>query len=229
MSGEAWLGYWGPNPRPWLRTSVEPSARWLCLTALDDRRAADAAVRSARRDVVGDPAIQELIGRLPDWDAGLGGSGHESPGCGPNLLNLLAELGVGGGDDERIDRLLDQMLDRQDEAGRFLSFGLAPGRNVPVWGAVACDTHAVTEVLVRYGRAGDPRVHKSLRYLAATVTGTAQGLGWRCTPHTVTGWRGPGRRGDVCPQVTLEALRTFARLSEDVRPPGVLEAARPRS
>ena len=71
MSGEAWLGCWGSDPRLWLRTAVEPSARWLCLTALDGRPVADAAVRSARQHVVGDPAIQELIGRLPDWDAGL--------------------------------------------------------------------------------------------------------------------------------------------------------------
>src|SRR5829696_199231 len=32
--------------------------------------------------------------------------------------------------------------------------------------------------------------------------------------HPVTGFRGPGRRGDFCPQVTLEGLRVFARLPE---------------
>jgi len=221
---DAWLRFWGPDPRPWLRTSREPSTRWRCLAELDGASAAQ--VQQARRAAVADGAVGRLIERLPDWRAGLGGAGHESPTCGPNLLNLLAELGVAAGDDGRVERLLEEMLEQQDEAGRFLSFGPAPGRTTPTWGAVACDTHAVTEVLVRFGRADDPRVERALEYMGATLSTTPQGAGWECTPHTVTGWRGPGRRRDLCPKVTLEALRTFARLPEDRRPAGLTEAAR---
>ena len=224
MPDEPWLRYWGSDPRPWLRASAEAPARWLCSVELDGVPAPQ--IEKIRRTVVRDASVQRLIERLPDWDLGLGGSGHESPGCGPNVLNLLAELGVGAGDDKRIERLLDQMLERQDEAGRFLSFGPVPGSEAAVWGAVACDTHAVAEVLVRFGRADHPRVRQALGHMATMLSATPQGAGWQCAPHTATGWRGPGRKHDVCPQVTLEALRTFARVPEQRRPPGLLDAAR---
>ena len=224
MSADPWLRYWGPDPRPWLRAAAEPAARWRCLADLDAHTGAE--TEAARTAAVNDDAVQQLVARLPDWELGLGGAGHESPTCGPNLLNLLAELGVGPGDDDRIERLLDQMLEHQDDAGRFRSFGPVPGSSTAVWGAVACDTHAVTEALVRFGRTEDPRVRRGLDYIASTLAATPQGDGWRCTPHTVTGWRGPGRKADVCPQVTLEALRTFARLPSGQRPDGVLDAVR---
>ena len=224
MSDVSWLRCWGPDPRPWLRTATEPMARWRCLVDLDGE--AGPATETARRAAVTDDAVQRLIARLPDWEQGLGGAGHESPSCGPNLLNLLAELGVRADDDERIERLLDQMLERQDEAGRFLSFGPVPGTKAPVWGAVACDSHAVTEVLVRFGRTDHPRVQRGLDQMASNLSTTPQGAGWQCTPHTVTGWRGPGRKADVCPQVTLEALRAFARLPSEQRPDGLLDAVR---
>ncbi|MHB1473653.1 MAG: hypothetical protein ACYCV4_08485 [Dermatophilaceae bacterium] len=42
----------------------------------------------------------------------------------------------------------------------------------------------------------------------------------------MTGFRGPGHKGDFCPQVSLEALRTYAHLPEPERPPGLLDVAR---
>ena len=38
-------------------------------------------------------------------------------------------------------------------------------------------------------------------------------------------WRGPGRKNDVCPQVTLEALRLFSRMDASDRPDGLELAA----
>jgi hypothetical protein len=40
-------------------------------------------------------------------------------------------------------------------------------------------------------------------------------------PDATTGFRGPGRKADLCPQVSLEALRTFSHLSPDQRPDGL--------
>ena len=58
------------------------------------------------------------------------------------------------------------------------------------------------------------------------LTSTSQGLAWPCRRDPVTGFRGPGRKDDFCPQVTLEALRTFARLPESERPQELLDVAR---
>jgi hypothetical protein len=50
-------------------------------------------------------------------------SGHDSPAFAPNLLNLLADMGVGPGDFAEIEHLLDIMFLHQEPGGRFASFG----------------------------------------------------------------------------------------------------------
>jgi hypothetical protein len=132
-------------------------------------------------------------------------------------LNLLADMGVGAGDDSRVERLLDSFLDHQDPGGRFTAFGTSRASSMSVWGSLLCDTHAITEVLVRFGRVHHSAVTQALRTMAADRGDTTQGLAWPCVPHSVSGFRGPGRKTDFCPQVTLEALRTLARLPEHQR------------
>lgn len=221
-----WKGWPGPDPVPRLLESGEPSARWVALTALLDRPDEDREVRETHALVVADEGTKELVGRLPQWEVEQRISGHESPNFAPNLLNLLGDLGVGAGDFEEIERLLDVMLRHQEPSGRFASCGAVPGHPEPAWGALLCDSHAVIEVLVRFGRKDDERVQAGIRRMADDLTVTAQGLAWPCLPHSTTGWRGPGRKGDFCPMVTLQALRTFARVGPDLQPSGVLEVAR---
>ncbi len=50
-----------------------------------------------REQVLADPATADLIARLPDWEGGAGFSGHNSPAFAPNLLNLLADMGLQSG------------------------------------------------------------------------------------------------------------------------------------
>ena len=207
-----WAAFGLADPRPWLLECGEPAARWVTLTGVLDRPADDPEVAMVRRAVVADAGTRALLDRIPDWTAGEGFSGHDSPRFAPNLVGLLFDSGIEAGDDPRIDRLLDQMLDHQDADGRFPSFAAERRGEQPVWGALLCDSHAVLDVLVRAGRAGHPKVRAGLNRLSADLTRTAQGQAWPCLPHPVTGFRGPGRRGDFCPQVTLEGLRVFARV-----------------
>ncbi|MFA5786246.1 MAG: hypothetical protein WDA71_04545 [Actinomycetota bacterium] len=223
---ERWVGLLGDDPRSWLLASEEPAARFVVMTELLDSPADDPEVESARAAVLADQGTKDLIGRLPDWDAGVPFSGHQSPGFAPNILQLLADMGVRGDDDLHVERLLDQMLDHQEPNGRFASFGTSPVVKKPAWGSVLCDTHAITEVLVRYGRAEDPRTVAALQRMTADLAETTQGRAWPCVPSSVGNWRGPGRKADFCPQVTLEALRTFARLPAARRPPGLIDVAR---
>ena len=108
-------------------------------------------------------------------------SGHDSPRFAPNLLNLLADMGVREGDDPRVGRLLEQLLAHQDPSGRFPSLGASRAGAAPVWGALLCDSHAVIEVLVRYGRGDDPRGRVGPARMAADLTATAQGRAARAT------------------------------------------------
>jgi len=206
------------DPLPWLLAEGDPSARWLTLTGVLGRPGDDADVLRARAEVVADPRTRALVDRLPDWEGGVQVSGHDSPGFAPNLLALLADMGVTGGDFPRVDVVLDAMLAHQDPDGRFQSYGAVRRGETPRWGALLCDTHAIVDVLVRYGHGQDPRVRAGLDRMLADLTDTAQGRAWPCRPDRVGGFRGPGRRGDCCPQVTVEALRAWGRLPADQRP-----------
>ncbi len=227
LPDEGWPRLLGADPRPWLLESEEPAARWVTLTQLLDVPAENPLAREARQAVLDAPETAELLNRLGDWESPRAISGHDSPQFAPNLLNLLADMGLAEGDDVRIGRMLDAMLEHRSELGRFQ--GLSGGNRVsplPLWTSLLCDSHAIIEVLVRFGRGSDERLRSGLERVIADLTSTAQGEAWPCIPEASTGFRGPGRKADFCPQVTLEALRTFARLPVDGRPAGVDEAAR---
>lgn len=221
-----WARFCSEDPREWVLGSGEPAAQWQLLTGVLDRATDDCDAVSAREAVRADPATRALLDRLPDWEAGLPFSGHDSPAFAPNLLALLADMGLRTGDVPRIDRLLAQLLAHQDAEGRFMSFAPLRRSAAPVWGALLCDSHATTEILVRYGFEGDARVRAALARIASDLTATAQGPAWPCRPDPASGFRGPGRSGDLCPQVTIEALRTFALIPSPQRPEGLLDAAR---
>ena len=220
---ERWRRLLPADPVPWLLAGEEPYARWVTLTGVLGRAATDPDVRDARAVTLRHPAVNALLDGLPDWEQPI--RSHGAPTYGPNLLHLLADLGVGPGDHPSVERLLDQMLEHRTPDGRFQSYATFIRLREPAWSSVACDHDAITEVLLRFGRGDDPRVVRALELLAGDVVMTASGLGCRCWPHTVTGGRGPGRVADPCPQVTIEALRTFGRLPLLERPVGLPQVA----
>ena len=101
--------------------------------------------------------------------------------------------------------MLEQMLAHQDPAGRFQSCAPARAAEAPLWGALLCDSHALVEVLVRYGHDREPKVAAGLARMTDDLTETAQGRAWPCLPEPVTGFRGPGRKGSL-DEGTLAAL-----------------------
>jgi len=212
------------DPLPWLLSAEEPYTRWTThALLLGEPEGAEAL--SDHDAVLADAGVIELIARLPEWGDG-DFPGHHSPAFLPNRLNLLADMGVQGTDAPQIEGLLDALLEHQDKSGRFLSFGRVPGRPKPEWGSLLCDTNAITDVLLRFGRAEDPRVRLALKRIASDASGSTQGQAWRCVPEKSTLWRGPGRVSDACPQVTLEGLRVWSQVPSDQRPKWLLSAAR---
>jgi hypothetical protein len=216
-------GILGADPVPWLLASSEPYAVWVALRELTD--SGEGAVADAHAAVLSDPDFERLVEDLPRWGES-DFPGHHSPQFLPNRLNLLADMGVGAGDDARIENLLDEMLSHQASDGRFLSFGRYPSTAEPEWGSLPCDTNAITDVLQRFGRADDPRVARAFARMVADAAATPQGRAWQCVSEAGSKFRGPGRRADACPQVTLEGLRAISHLDPSDRPRWVLEAAR---
>ncbi len=201
----------------WILASDEPAARWVVLTQLLDRGPDDAEVQGAHLSVLADPGTHALIDRLGDWDRPEPVGGHNSAGYAPNLLGLIADMGVRFGDDSRVDAAVESLLHHHDGAGRLASPAIiARIGPEPVLSSLLCDNHAIVETLIRFGFADHPTVRRALDRMALDSAPTSQGTGWPCIPSN--GFRGPGRTGDVCPQVTLEALRALARVPADRRP-----------
>lgn len=226
MRHEPWIDLLGTDPREWLLASGEPAARWVTLTRLLDLPADDPDVVQTRAEVLADPGVRALLDCLTPWDQETPLSGHDKPTFAPNFLSLLGDMGVRPQDDPRFAGVLASMLEHQDPEGRFQSFGRWRGMDTPLWGALLCDAHAIAETLARFGHADDPRVIRAFDRMAEDLVDTDQGCAWPCRPDPGTGFRGPGRRSEFCPQVTLEALRAASYLPPARRPPAIVEAGR---
>jgi hypothetical protein len=211
------IGLIPPATVEWLLSSDEPAARWVALTRLLGRAPDDPDVSAAHQVVLTDPGTLDLISRLSDWDHPGPLSGHESAAYTPNLLCLLSDMGLAAGDDPRVDAVVETLTHHQDEEGRLASPAII-GRigPEPVFSALLCDSHAITEVLVRFGQAEHPATRRALELMGTDLVETAQGKAWPCLPSN--GFRGPGRKADACPQVTVEALRVISLVAPDQRP-----------
>jgi len=220
---EDWVTLLGADPRPWLWDSNEPVVQQIMLRELLDVPDDAVFAREVHQAALADPQFRALIATLPNWET-MPVRGHNRPDFVPNLLNLLVDMGLWSGDDAGVECLLDKMLVHQELSGRFASYAIGFRETTPVWGSVLCDSHAIIEVLVRLGRGDAPAVRTAIVCMSQELTLTAQGYGWTCLPHSVSGWRGPGRKGDLCPQVTLEALRIYAHLPSEHWPGHLLEA-----
>lgn len=222
---EDWVALLGADPRPWLWDSNEPAVQQIVLRELLDIPGDATSAREVHQNVLADPQFEALVATLPDWET-IPVRGHNRPDFAPNLLNLLIDMGLRPGDDADVERLLDKMLAHQEPTGRLASCAIGFRETTPIWGSVLCDSHAIIESLVRLRRGDAPAVRTAINCMSQDLTLTAQGYGWTCLPHSVTNWRGPGRKGDLCPQVTLEALRIYAHLPSERWPEHLMEAAR---
>ncbi len=221
---DRWVDILPADPRRWLLEQPEPAGRWIALTALLGRPDDDPEAAAARAAVLADPGTRSLIDRVPEWGAPLAPPGHDSAVFAPNLLGLLADMGIRAGDDPRIDATLDAMLAGRTADGAFATFATSRVTPEGAWSALLCDTHAIVEVLMRFGRGDDPRVARAIARMVDGIVETTSGQAWPCVPWA--GFRGPGRRGERCPQVTLEALRVFSLVDEAHRPPAIDAVAR---
>ena len=150
----AWEGFFSADPRSWILDSAEPAATWSLLTGVLDHSDDDGEVVAAHQRVLADPLTRDLIDRLPDWEGGQPLSGHDSPKFAPNLLNLLADMGLRTGDSRRVDGVLQQMLAHQDTVGHFQSYAPPRGSDAPMWGRCCATRTPWSRSLSVMGTAG---------------------------------------------------------------------------
>ncbi len=220
-----WVKVLPMDPREMLLQSEEPFTVYRTLKELLGFPKNHPVARKIREFVLDDKRVQTLVKTLPDdWKSYLV-KGHQKADYPPSLLLFLFDLGVEPKDFIEIQNVLQQMLELQDDEGRFMSLAQFP-RSKPVIGSSPCDTHIITEVLLLGGFGESAQVRKAVDFIASNLTDTSQGIGWKCEPNSASNARGPGRKDDICPQVTLEALRLFSHMPKKTHPKTLIDAGR---
>ena len=208
-SQPAWITYLPSDPRNSLLQSKESFTVLRTLVDLLDFPLSHQLVKQVKEMVLADEMIQNLIQCLPpDWASYLV-KGHQKADYPPSVLLLLFDFGITKNDFPNIEKLLNQMLKLQDADGRFQSLAMFP-RSKPAIGSSFCDTHIIAETLILGGYDRNEEIRKATMFIADQLKETSQGIAWKCEPNSESKARGPGRKDDICPQVTLEALRVFS-------------------
>jgi hypothetical protein len=224
-SQPAWITYLPSDPRNSLLQSEESFTVLRTLVDLLDFPLSHQLVKQVKEMVLADETIQNLVQSLPpDWASYLV-KGHQKADYPPSVLLLLFDFGITKSDFPYIEKLLDQMLKLQDEDGRFQSLAMFP-RSKPVIGSSLCDTHIIAETLILGGYARTEEIRKATTFIANQIRETSQGIAWKCEPNSGSKARGPGRKDDICPQATLEALKVFSHIPRRDHPKELVDAGR---
>ncbi|GAV31923.1 hypothetical protein emb_1d0663 [Coriobacteriaceae bacterium EMTCatB1] len=208
----------------WVLASDEPAARFVARTRILDQPEDSPAADADRRASIASRIVRELVDTLPAWSSDDFGR-RDSVRYLPNALLLLHDLGVRSGDFPRVDAALESMLEHRDRHGRFVA--PRPARAAGSGPAAAlCDSHAVTEVALRFGLRDDPRVERALEQMLVDMRRSDHGRAWCCEAP-----RGRirlfGRQEcEMCPHATVIGLRALALLPARERPSLVEDAAR---
>jgi hypothetical protein len=166
-------------------------------------------VLTARQAMWSHAQVQSLLAELAEWPGSLL-TGHKSAGHPLHKLTFLADLGLRTSDGG-VDRIVDRVLEHQDEAGPFQVLMNVPvhfgGSGQDEWGWALCDAPLVLYALVKLGLGGDPRVLTAVQHLMSLVRDN----GWPCAVSRELGtFRGPGRKDDPCPYANLAMLKLLS-------------------
>ena len=175
--------------------------------------AQDAQVVTARKAMLDDPLVQNLIAELTGWP-GTVISSHKSAGQPFHKLTFLADLGIKA-DDAHMDQVVASILKHQSEEGPFqLPMNIPTnigGTGEDQWAWALCDAPLVVYALVKFGLGGQLAVKKAVDYLA----GLTRPNGWPCAVSKELGkFRGPGRKEDPCPFANLAMLKALSEIPE---------------
>ena len=173
----------------------------------------DPQVRSARKSMLAEARLQNLVSELTNWP-GTVISSHKSAGQPFHKLTFLADLGLSSRD-PGMDILVSRILEHQSPEGPFqLPLNIATnygGSGKDQWGWALCDAPLILYALIKFGLGKDPAVHKGIEYLTALVRQN----GWPCAVSKELGAsRGPGRKEDPCPYANLAMLKALSELDD---------------
>lgn len=141
-------------------------------------------------------------------------SNHKNPELPIHKLHFLLDIGFDTSVPE-IETAINEIMKHKDAHGVYQSFTNIPkhfgGTGEDTFGWCLCDSPLLLLALVKAGVSYEKHIKQGVEYLA----NLPQMPGYPCTVSREFGkFRGPGRKGDCCPNATLLMLRLFAELPE---------------
>jgi len=195
-------------PIEWLLDG-EPWIEYRTRRDLLGQSEADSQVQAARKAMLADVRVRDLVSGLAAWP-GTVISSHKSAGQPFHKLTFLADLGLVR-TDPGMQEIIERILELQSLEGPFqltmnipTHFG-GTGRDQGAW--ALCDAPLIVYALEKFGLTNEPVVKKAIEYLA----GLLRDNGWPCAVSRELGkFRGPGRKDDPCPYANLAMLKALS-------------------
>ena len=197
-------------PIDWLLDG-EPWVEYRTRLDLLGQSERDSRVRSARKSMLTDTQVQNLLAELSGWP-GTVISSHKSASQPFHKLTFLADLGLTV-DDPHVDTIVTRILEHQSTEGPFqlpmnipTHFG---GTGQDQWAWALCDAPLIIYALAKFGLRNEPAVKAAIEYL----NGLLRDNGWPCAVSKELGkFRGPGRKNDPCPFANLAMLKALSEI-----------------
>lgn len=197
-------------PIDWLLEG-EPWIEYRARRDLLGQSEKDPQVKSARKSMLANAQVQDLVAELSDWP-GTVISSHKSASQPFHKLTFIADLGLVA-PDPGVDLIIARILEHQSAEGPFelpmniLAHYGGTGHNQWAW--ALCDAPLIVYALVKFGLENEPVVQMAIKYLAGLVRDN----GWPCVVSKELGkFRGPGRKEDPCPFATLAMLKACSEI-----------------
>lgn len=190
LEGESWIEY---------RTRLD-------LLGQSER---DSHVKSARKSMLADTQVQNLLTELSGWP-GTVISSHKSASQPFHKLTFIADLGLTV-DDPGVDTIVTHIMKHQSAEGPFQLPTNIPahfsGTGQDQWAWALCDAPLIVYALAKFGLKNEPAVQAAIEYL----NGLLHDNGWPCAVSKELGkFRGPGRKDDPCPFANLAMLKALS-------------------
>jgi hypothetical protein len=199
-------------PIDWLLEG-EPWIEYRTRRDLMHQSEEDSRVISARKLMLANAQVQDLITELSDWP-GTVISSHKSASQPFHKLTFIADLGLSA-NDPGVNKIVARILKHQSAEGPFqlpmnipTHYG-GTGQDQGAW--ALCDAPLILYALVKFGLKDEPVVRLAIEHLVGLI----QTNGWPCAvSKELGGFRGPGRKGDPCPFANLAMLKVLSEIEE---------------
>lgn len=193
--------HWLMNGPSWIQ--------YRCSKDLLDLPENDPQVQAARKQMLADAQVLDLIEGLRDWES-TPLKRHNDAVHPLHKLVFLADLGLKA-EDAEMQPHLTRILSHRSEDGLLQILSNYPvtfgGSGQDEWLWCACDAPSTLYTLQRMGLGDDPRVAAGIQFLA----GLGRENGWPCkADRQLAKFKGPGKSSDPCPYANLIILKMLA-------------------